>query len=195
MKVLELFSGNASFGTVCENEFGDSVDTVELDGSFCPSIVKDVYAFDTDGQYDIIWASPPCNKMSVLQIGRNWTKENTPRNKDALLSLGNFAKTLWLIDKVKPKYWFIENPVAKARRFLEFLPRYTVTYCAYGFDRRKPTDIWTNLVGWDPRPMCKNGDQCHQSHPRGRHAQWIRAHEGRALIPPELCRELRELCV
>ena len=31
----------------------------------------------------------------------------------------------------------------------------------------KPTDIWTNDLGWRPRPMCKNGDSCHVSAPRG----------------------------
>ncbi len=31
----------------------------------------------------------------------------------------------------------------------------------------KPTDIWTNNPHWMPRPMCKNGDPCHVSAPRG----------------------------
>ena len=48
-----------------------------------------------------------------------------------------------------------------------FLPRYTVTYCQYGDKRMKPTDIWTNHPNPKFKPMCKNGDPCHEKAPRG----------------------------
>ena len=48
-----------------------------------------------------------------------------------------------------------------------YLPRYTVTYCQYGDNRMKPTDIWTNHPCPKFKPPCKNGDPCHVSAPRG----------------------------
>lgn len=45
--------------------------------------------------------------------------------------------------------------------------RHTISYCQYGDNRMKPTDIWTNDLKWIPKPPCKNGDKCHISAPRG----------------------------
>ena len=54
------------------------------------------------------------------------------------------------------------------RWFNKDLPRYTVCYCQYGFDRMKPTDIWTNKKDFVPK-MCKNNNpECnHIRAPRG----------------------------
>ena len=63
---------------------------------------------------------------------------------------------LKLIDQLQPRYYFIENPRGGMRKmeWMKGLPRYTVTYCQYGDNRMKPTDIWTNHP--DPKflPMC-----------------------------------------
>ena len=71
--------------------------------------------------------------------------------------------------------------------------RHTITYCQYGDTRMKPTDIWTNLE-WTPKPMCKNGDLCHQSAPRGSKTgtQGIKGARDRGVIPPQLFEELLE---
>ena len=52
---------------------------------------------------------------------------------------------LKLIEELQPKYYFIENPRGGMRKmeWMKGLPRYTVTYCEYGDNRMKPTDIWT----------------------------------------------------
>ncbi len=78
-------------------------------------------------------------------------------------------KTLELIKAICPTYWFIENPrgVLRKMAFMDGLKRNTVTYCQYGDERMKPTDIWTNLESWEPKPMCKNGDKCHVEARRG----------------------------
>ena len=52
-------------------------------------------------------------------------------------------------------FYFIENPrgMLRKQKMMEEFTRYTITYCKYGDDRMKPTDIWTNM-DWKPRPMC-----------------------------------------
>ena len=77
------------------------------------------------------------------------------------------------------------------RKFIKDLPRYTVTYCQYGDNRMKPTDIWTNIE-WTPRPVCKNGDKCHESAPRGSRTgtQGLKNAKDRSVVPKELCREI-----
>jgi len=103
---------------------------------------------------------------------------------------------LEIIRELKPKYWFIENPRAGLRSvwFMKPLKRYTVTYCQYGFDRMKPTDIWTN-VEWDSPRCCKNGDSCHVPAPRGSKTgtQGEKSSEKRGIIPKELCEEIYRL--
>lgn len=69
------------------------------------------------------------------------------------------------------------------------LPRYTVTYCQYGDNRMKPTDIWTNHPNPKFKPMCKNGAPCHESAPRGSKTgtQGLKCKIDRSRIPKELC--------
>jgi hypothetical protein len=60
----------------------------------------------------------------------------------------------------------IENPRGNLRKMLFMIAfennsviqckRHTVWYCKYGDERAKPTDVWTNIQNWTPRPMCKN---------------------------------------
>lgn len=72
--------------------------------------------------------------------------------------------------------------------------RHTVTYCQYGDNRMKPTDIWTNCSEWKPKPMCKNGENCHESAPRGSKTgtQGIKGAKDRGVIPPALFYEIFE---
>jgi hypothetical protein len=104
------------------------------------------------------------------------------------------AKTLDIIHRIKPKYWFIENPRGVLRKLpiMDGYTRKTVTYCQYGDNRMKPTDIWTNCDLWKPRPMCKNGDNCHESAPRGSKTgtQGIKGARDRSVIPIELAVEI-----
>lgn len=81
-------------------------------------------------------------------------------------------------------------------KFMEGLPRYTVTYCKYGETRMKPTDIWTNHP--DPKfiPPCKNGDPCHEKAPRGSKTgtQGIKGRIDKARIPAKLCEHIVDIC-
>ena len=103
-------------------------------------------------------------------------------------------KTIEIINKLKPAYWFIENPrgVLRKMAFMDSFNRKTVTYCQYGDSRMKPTDIWTNFLEWNPKPICKNGDSCHVSAPRGSKTgtQGIKGAYRRSIVPDKLCEEI-----
>ncbi len=76
--------------------------------------------------------------------------------------------------------------------FMEGLKRHTVTYCQYGDDRMKPTDIWTNSKSWIPKQMCKNGDACHVPAPRGSKTgtQGLKGSIDRSVVPEKLIEEI-----
>lgn len=101
-------------------------------------------------------------------------------------------------EELKPKYWFIENPRGGMRKmdFMQGLPRYTVTYCQYGDTRMKPTDIWTNHPNPQFKPMCHNGDPCHEKAPRGSKTgtQGLKGAVQRSVIPEELCLHIADIC-
>ena len=169
--------------------------------------VTDIRDFDVSKvpfKPDVIWASPPCTYFSVASIGKHWNKDNTPKSDNAMLGVEFVQKTIDIIKELQPTYWFIENPRGKLRKLdvingLNDMPyayvyRYTVTYCQYGDSRMKPTDIWTNNPYWEPRPMCKNGDKCHVSAPRGSQTgtQGLKGNYERSKLPEELCQEILE---
>ena len=39
--------------------------------------------------------------------------------------------------------------------FMKYIPRYTTTYCKYGEERMKPTDLFTNHPNPQFKPPCK----------------------------------------
>ena len=208
MKVLELFAGTRSIGKAFE-EKGHEVFSVEWDRSFENiDLYKDIYELSAKeilekfGKPDVIWASPDCSSYSIAAISHHRKMEENGN----LAPVSEYAKfcdrvnqhTLNLIMTLSPKYWFIENPRGGMRKmdFMHGLPRYTVTYCQYGDTRMKPTDIWTNHHDPKFKPMCKNGDPCHEKAPRGSRngTQGLKGSKERSVIPVELCRHIVKIC-
>ena len=208
MKVLELFAGTRSIGKAFE-EKGHEVFSVEWDKSFENiDLYKNIYELsvkeilDKFGKPDVIWASPDCSSYSIAAISHHRKREENGN----LAPVSEYAKfcdrvnqhTLNLIMTLSPKYWFIENPRGGMRKmdFMHGLPRYTVTYCQYGDTRMKPTDTWTNHPDPKFKPMCKNGDPCHEKAPRGSRTgtQGLNGSKERSVIPVELCRHIVKIC-
>jgi len=201
MKVLELYAGSRSIGKAAEKIGMEVVssDMVDYGGI---DIVGNILSIPietwVDMKPDVIWASPPCTSFSVASIGHHWTGGKgayIPKTKGALIGLALMHRTLEIIEACKPTIWFIENPRGLMRKMpdMEALPRReTVTYCQYGDTRMKPTDIWTNCREWHPRPMCKNGDPCHEAAPRGARTgtQGLSGAHDRSKIPEALCMEV-----
>jgi site-specific DNA-cytosine methylase len=204
MNVLELFAGSRSIGKSAE-KLGMKVFSSDINDFKGIDYVVDILNFDFDKvpfKPDIIWASPPCTGFSVAAIGHHWGGGKgayVPKTDTAKLGIKLVEKTLEIINHFEPTYWFMENPRGVLRKMdiVKNLKRNTVTYCQYGDERMKPTDIWTNSDVWVPRKMCKNGDPCHVAAPRGSRTGTqgrSNAYE-RSKIPDDLCNEILKSCL
>lgn len=204
MNVLELFAGSRSIGKQAEI-IGMKVFSSDINDFPKIDYVVDILNFDVSMvpfKPDIIWASPPCTTFSVASIGHHWTggsRAYVPKTREAEIGKAIALKTIEIISHFNPDFFFIENPRGLLRKmdFMKDIERHTVTYCQYGDNRMKPTDIWTNSKNWIPRPMCKNGDTCHVSAPRGARTgtQGMKGAYDRSKIPEELCQEILKSCL
>lgn len=209
MKVLELFAGTRSIGKAFEAR-GHEVFSVDWDAKFkdidlCVDIgtlsAQDIV--ERFGWPDVIWASFDCTTFSIAAISHH-RRKNTETGE--LEPVSEYAKkcdqidqhVLDLISQLKPKFFFIENPRGGLRKmpWMAKYPRYTITYCQYGDSRMKPTDIWTNHQNPKFKPMCKNGDSCHDRAPRGSKTgtQGLKNSKERSVIPRLLCEHIVSIC-
>jgi len=228
MKVLELYSGTQSIGKEFRKK-GHTVLSVELNEDFTKPpynleqwtiSVADVTVKEVvkrlGGYPDVIWASPLCTTNSIAAIsthrkvllGHGRTKKIQQRNNilfaksdKAIMHDRLLLDTLNLIQDLKPKYYFIENPMGGMRKHAYMrgmMYRHTVTYCSYGDVSMKPTDIWTNHPNPEFKKMCFNGNvNCHhESAPRGSKTgtQGKKGNLERSIIPKELCAHIVNIC-
>ena len=228
MKVLELYSGTQSISKEFRANCHDTL-CVELNPLFTldpwnlkqwTMSILDIKAKDIIkkfGRPDVIWASPLCTTHSIAAISThrhsldngigNTIKEQ--KDSNTLIAKSNKAifhdqlllKTLMLIQELKPKYYFIENPrggMRKSPLMRGVMYRYTVTYCSYGDLSMKPTDIWTNHPNPNFKGMCfNNNPNCHhQRAPRGSKTgtQGKQGNLERSMIPKELCSHIVKIC-
>lgn len=208
MKVLELFAGTRSIGKAFEAR-GHEVYSVEWDKRFDGiDLYEDILNVQANdiltrfGRPDVIWASPDCSSYSIAAISHHRRKEASGN----LAPVSDYAKfcdrvnmhVLCLILALSPRFWFVENPRGGLRKmdFMNGLPRYTITYCQYGDNRMKPTDIWTNHPDPKFKPPCNNGDTCHVAAPRGAKTgtQGLKGSVERSRIPKEFCNHIVTIC-
>ena len=212
MKVLELFAGTRSISRVFEAR-GHETFSIEWDKQH-PNIswYTDIGAVTTQdilekfGVPDVVWASPDCTSYSVAAISKHRIRE-ADGNLSPKSDYAKFCDKVneHVIDMIKElleinpnMIYFIENPRGGMRKmnFMKELPRYTVTYCQYGDTRMKPTDLWTNHPNPRFKPMCKNGDPCHEAAPRGSKTgtQGRKNSKERSRIPKLLCEHIVDIC-
>ena len=152
-------------------------------------------ASDFPQRPDIILASPPCEGFSRLRYAFNWKTsevgEHIPISVKSKLGIKILQKTVALIRELEPRYFIIENPVGKMRHMPEVcqFERRTVTYCQYGSDAQKPTDLWGGFPpGLALLPTCKAGAPCHTTAAGSAKGAIVKANDAaaRAIIPYSL---------
>lgn len=198
MRVLDLFAGLGGFSQAFK-ERGHEVVTLDFNEKFNCDFTLDIFdvtpgapPFDA-GSFDIVLASPPCEKFSVMQIGRNWEPgpSHAPKNEGAKLALSLVRHARKVIEAINPRFFIIENPMGKLRKLdpLEGIERRVISQCQYGRAEQKMTDLWG---GFPPSlellPPCKNGSPCHTPAVRGSYTgiQGKMTAEEKALIPRKL---------
>lgn len=162
--MLELFSGTGSVGKELKRIYLNDIEIVSLDihPKYNPTIATDILKWNYTSLYsphhfDIIWASPPCTEYS---------RAKTTGVRNLKLADSIVKKTLQIINYFQPTIWFIENPGTGA--MLEkrsFMKKYEhlinrCTYCHYGADYKKPTNIWTNVKSGLHLRYCSKNDPC-----------------------------------
>ena len=209
MKVLELFAGTRSIGKAFERrghqvfsvEWNKDFENIDLYADIGQLTVDDIISL-CGGVPDVIWASPDCTTYSIAAISCHRKYDDYGN----LLPVSDYAKfcdkvnshVIGLIKELKPKFYFIENPRGGLRKmwFMQGIPRYTVTYCKYGDNRMKPTDIFTNHPNPQFLPPCRNGNLCHIAAPRGSRTgtQGLDGSTERSVIPDKLCEHIVDIC-
>jgi len=192
MIMIELFSGSGEMSEAFATS-GFEVFTVDFDESMNPDKVADILELlpsDLPKHPHVIWASPDCTYFSLANNrGRHFAKGGEPISEQAKHACRVVERTIWLIEQLKPTYWFIENPrgYLRAQPFMKRFTRTTVQYCSYGAPTQKPTDIWGVFPAtWIPLTRC-----FHKSHAMqigGTHD--ILAKSKRALIPQPLIAQI-----
>ena len=171
LRILELCSGpNSSFSSQMLERFPNAhVVTIDSDSSCSPTIVADIRHWDyrnhfKPGFFHIVWASPPCTNYSPANKSSSTVKME---EADDIV-----RAALRVISVAKAPIWFLENPHTKLFQRPFMLPleaqRFPCTYCMYGTNYKKQTDIWTNV----PLALhhCDRPGSCCQSIARyGRH--------------------------
>jgi site-specific DNA-cytosine methylase len=142
-KLLELFSGTGSVGTVAES-LGWEVTSLDINNKTDADIKTNILDWDYQSHsiqnYDFIWASPPCTEYSIA-------KTVGTRNLDLADSI--VKKTWEIIEHFKPRLGYVmENPqtgMLKTRPMMVGKSYADINYCKYGMPYRKRTRLWNNI--------------------------------------------------
>lgn len=162
MNIIELFCGSGviykEFEKAGHNVF--SIDIRKRKGICEPSLRKNIMQVILKDipfkKVNVVWASPPCDVFSKASGSIHWDKEGNPKTKKCLEHLRILRKTLKLIERINPDYFFIENPDGKMKyrkELVNFLIRNNgktikLFYKNYGFGTLKPTTIFTNALDY-----------------------------------------------
>jgi len=166
---LDLFAGLGGFSAAFADADGWEVTTVDIEERFDPDIQADVLELRPSDlpAADIVLASPPCKCFSKAAAWNDhWDDDGKPQTPFARESVALAFHTVGLIKGIAPEWWFLENPNGHLQRFLG-RPTGRVTYCQYGTDYMKPTDLWGEHPPMTYR-QCQAGDDCHERSRRSR---------------------------
>lgn len=193
---VDLFSGTGSATKYFRESDDWNVVGIDIDPDREEDIEANIFDikpehFEED--IDFVWGSPPCKSFSVANIQNNWTVKSErlrlPQSQKAVNGVGMVFHTLRLIESIDPDYWFMENPRGGLRKIIgepqhdrrrqldkELLVKEqkdanypgTVTYCRFGDNVMKPTDLWGEHPESFEYRYCGQGKKCHNSMSRNR---------------------------
>jgi len=179
LPVLDLWCGTCS-AVEWFRRRGHPIISVDNDPQFDPTICKDILEVTIEELmalaphgFAFAWASPDCRIFSLMNMAkRHWVKEGEwaiPQTEEARLHIQRVKHTIALLEGIECPYWILENPRAMLRkqRFMSQYQRITVSYCRYGDNRMKPTDLWGKIPLFFEPAMCENGNPDHNPAPRG----------------------------
>lgn len=154
---LDLFAGLGGFSAAFEDADGWDVVTVDIAERFDPDIRADVLDLRPADlpEADVVLCSPPCGEFSPAQ------NLNGPHEPDPE-AVAMVYHAIGLIRALDPDYWLVENPRGRLRSYLGH-PTGSVTYCQYGRDTQKPTDLWGEHPDGLTYRSCPRNAECHVS--------------------------------
>jgi len=211
MKLLELFCGTKSVSKVAET-MGIECITLDYDEKYEPTYCIDILNIDDEwlqafveqhGKIDIIHASPDCRHYSKIRY--NWKALGHPK-PDLEYADSLVLQARYIINYLKPKWWFLENPATgllKTRGLLDDVLIKRCCYCKYDTDgtflTKKETAIWGSVENWNPRMCNKEQGHCEAKKQHGKHLMSIGnsvrvevGRKARIMMPAELVKELFE---
>jgi len=202
-QVLDLFSGLGGFSSAFEDSDQWKVTTVDIESKFDPDIVANVFDlkpsdFNTD--FDVVLVSVPCTQFSFACSSLERIVNGEPQTEDAQDAVALAYHAIGLARGLNPDYWFLENPQGYLRQVIG-RPKERITYCQYGTDYMKPTDLWGDHPAAFRGRSCSHGDDCHarnrdQAHGGKGNCDVIGdTAEERSLVPYELSEAIRDACV
>ena len=86
-----------------------------------------------------------------IQYSKNHGEKTDRRSKQ------NSQTNIEIIAYFEPEYYIIENP----QNFMLSLPYDDIDYCRYGLTYSKRTQLWNNILTWEPRQnVIKTATRC-----------------------------------
>ena len=172
--LIELFSGSKTISNTAES-LGFKTFNIDIEEKFAPGLVADISKLKlnqipSSDKALLVWASVPCTYYSILTSKNHWDKLTyshrkyyyIPKTKEARSAIRLLEKTLWLIRKINPVYFFIENPRGALRHMpqMQAIPfLHSISYSDFGMDIYKPTDIFTNCPFLELKQITRTEDK------------------------------------
>lgn len=163
--MIELFSGSGKMSLFFQRA-GYETFTIDVDPHVSADLESDInYVFLEDipkkfHNPDVIWCGLDCTYWSrANNKGNHLGKGGVLISKEAKAAYQTLLHTLYLIEQLKPKFWFLENPGGngglKQQPIMKNYPMTQIYYCQYGADVQKPTCIWGKFPSkWIPKVVC-----------------------------------------
>ena len=219
-KILDLFSGTQSVRKALDQMnidyeyygidiYSPEEENIILDLSQDDIVEKVVAALPKNWKPDFIWASPVCNKFSVVNRMNNgnfyyektanglkprenyncaWpfnyeNKDLNIANKEAILHLKLVKNMLEIINYYNVDF-IIENPLHSfMERLMPFeYKKNRADYCMYGFDYQKPTAFYSRYL--------LNFKVCDKQHEHKLQVQDMSDYARKSSVPPLLIQEI-----